>query len=104
MGASSTRAPALVAWCQTGSRCVRESERVSVSVWVCGCVCVWVWVCVGVCAVLCLCVHVLHSQNKVINAPPTASHKGGGRGMGGWVGLQKLITVLDMKNGYKGGV
>jgi len=21
-----------------------------------------------------------------------------------WVGLQKLITVLDMKNGYKGGV
>jgi hypothetical protein len=24
------------------------------------------------------------------------------RGMGGWVGLQKLITVLDMKNGYKG--
>ena len=23
---------------------------------------------------------VLHSQNKVINAPPTASHKGGGRG------------------------
>ena len=26
---------------------------------------------------------VLHSQNKVINAPPTASHKGGGGGMGG---------------------
>jgi hypothetical protein len=24
--------------------------------------------------------------------------------MDGWVGLQKLITVLDMKNGYKGGV
>ena len=23
--------------------------------------------------------------------------------MGGWVGLQKLITVLDMRNGYKGG-
>ena len=22
--------------------------------------------------------------------------------MGGWVGLQKLITVLDMKYGYKG--
>jgi hypothetical protein len=22
--------------------------------------------------------------------------------MGEWVGLQKLITVLDMKNGYKG--
>ena len=22
----------------------------------------------------------------------------------GWVGLQKLITVLDIKNGYKGGV
>ena len=22
--------------------------------------------------------------------------------MGGWVGLQKLITDLDMKNGYKG--
>ena len=71
-------------------------------VWVC--VGVGVGVCVCVCAVLCLCVHVLHSQNKVINAPPTASHKGGGRGMGGWVGLQKLITVLDMKNGYKGGV
>jgi hypothetical protein len=29
---------------------------------------------------------VLHSQNKVINAPPTASHKGGGRGMGGGMG------------------
>ena len=32
-----------------------------------------------------------------------------GGGMGGWVGrgmggLQKLITDLDMKNGYKGGV
>jgi hypothetical protein len=26
-----------------------------------------------------------------------------GGGMGGWVGLQKLTTVLDMKNGYKGG-
>jgi hypothetical protein len=25
-------------------------------------------------------------------------------GMGGWVGLQKLITDLDMRNGYKGGV
>ena len=24
--------------------------------------------------------------------------------MGGWVGLQKLITDLDMRNGYKGGV
>jgi hypothetical protein len=24
--------------------------------------------------------------------------------MGGWVDLQKLIMVLDMKNGYKGGV
>ena len=60
--------------------------------------------CVGVCAVLCLCVHVLHSQNKVINAPPTASHKGGGRGMGGWVGLQKLITVLDRFDTYKGDV
>ncbi len=24
--------------------------------------------------------------------------------MGGWVGLQKLITYLDMRNGYKGGV
>ena len=22
----------------------------------------------------------------------------------GWVGLQKLITDLDMRNGYKGGV
>ena len=28
----------------------------------------------------------------------------GDRGMGGWVDLQKLIMVLDMKNGYKGGV
>ena len=27
-----------------------------------------------------------------------------GRGMGGWVGLQKLITDLDMRNGHKGGV
>ena len=25
-------------------------------------------------------------------------------GMGGWVGLQKLITDLDMRNGHKGGV
>jgi hypothetical protein len=25
-------------------------------------------------------------------------------GTGGWVGLQKLITDLDMRNGYKGGV
>ena len=25
-------------------------------------------------------------------------------GMGGWVGLQKLITDLGMRNGYKGGV
>ena len=24
--------------------------------------------------------------------------------MGGWVGLQKLITDLEMRNGYKGGV
>jgi hypothetical protein len=24
--------------------------------------------------------------------------------MGRWVGLQKLITDLDMRNGYKGGV
>ena len=24
--------------------------------------------------------------------------------MGGWVGLQKLITDLDMRNGHKGGV
>ena len=24
--------------------------------------------------------------------------------MGGWVGLQKLITDLDMRNGYKGAV
>ena len=24
--------------------------------------------------------------------------------MGGWVGLQKLITDLDMRNGYKWGV
>jgi hypothetical protein len=24
--------------------------------------------------------------------------------MGGWVGLHKLITDLDMRNGYKGGV
>jgi len=49
---------------------------------------------------------VLHSQNKVINAPPTASHKGGGggRGMVGWVGLQKLITVLGRFDTYKGGV
>ena len=23
---------------------------------------------------------------------------------GGWVGMQKLITDLDMRNGYKGGV
>jgi hypothetical protein len=30
--------------------------------------------------------------------------EGEGRGMGGWVGLQKLITDLDMRNGYKGGV
>ena len=41
---------------------------------------------------------------KIKNAPPTASHKGGGGGMGGWVGLQKLITDLDMRNGHKGGV
>jgi hypothetical protein len=27
-----------------------------------------------------------------------------GGGMGGWVGLQKLITDLDMRNGYKWGV
>ena len=26
-----------------------------------------------------------------------------GGGMGGWVGLQKLITYLDKRNGYKGG-
>ena len=26
-----------------------------------------------------------------------------GGGMGGWVGLQKLITYLDIRNGYKGG-
>jgi hypothetical protein len=32
---------------------------------------------------------VLHSQNKVINAPPTASHKGGGGGMGRWVGRER---------------
>ncbi len=32
---------------------------------------------------------VLHSQNKVINVPPTASHKGGGGGMGGWVGRER---------------
>ena len=46
------------------------------------------------------------------NAPPTASHKGGGGGMGGWVGggmggwvgLQKLITVLGRFDTYKGGV
>ena len=45
------------------------------------------------------------SQNKVIKyAAHGVSHKGGGRGMGRWVGLQKLITVLDLKNGYKGGV
>jgi len=24
--------------------------------------------------------------------------------MGGWVGLQKLITDLDMRNGHKGGL
>ena len=24
--------------------------------------------------------------------------------MGGWVGLQKLITYLDNRNGHKGGV
>ena len=24
--------------------------------------------------------------------------------MGGWVGLQKLITDLDMRNGHEGGV
>jgi hypothetical protein len=35
---------------------------------------------------------VLHSQNKVINAPPTASHKGGGYGRrDGW------------RDGHKGG-
>ena len=27
-----------------------------------------------------------------------------GAGIGGWVGLQKLITDLDMRKGYKGGV
>ena len=27
-----------------------------------------------------------------------------GGGMGGWVGLQKLITYLDNRNGHKGGV
>ena len=27
-----------------------------------------------------------------------------GGGVGGWVGLQKLIIDLDMRNGYKGGV
>jgi hypothetical protein len=27
-----------------------------------------------------------------------------GGGMGGWVDLQKLITDLKMRNGYKGGV
>jgi len=26
------------------------------------------------------------------------------QGMGGWVGLQKLITDFDMRNGYKGEV
>jgi hypothetical protein len=39
---------------------------------------------------------VLHSQNKVINAPPTASHKGGGRGMGGWVGGE-----MDIRGVYR---
>jgi hypothetical protein len=45
----------------------------------------------------------------------TEALKGGCRGMGrwvgfrngwmgGWVGLQKLITDLDMRNGYTGGV
>ena len=34
---------------------------------------------------------VLHSQNKVINAPPTASHKGGGQRYG-------------RRDGHKGGV
>ena len=38
---------------------------------------------------------VLHSQNKVINAPPTASHKGGGRRYG---------RIGGRKDGYKGGV
>ena len=36
---------------------------------------------------------VLHSQNKVINAPPTASHKGGDRGMGGG---------MDIRGEYRG--
>ncbi len=54
---------------------------------------------VGGCVCRCGCI-----QESVFPLNRFATCLWAGGGMGGWVGLQKLITDLDMRNGHKGGL
>jgi hypothetical protein len=50
---------------------------------------------------VCMCVYVCVTASSQRNGN-RETRVGGG--MGGWVGVQKLITDLDMRKGHKGGV